>query len=80
MNPNLVEHPVEGQWHFAVATAHGYAATTPVATGLVRSYRYSHPSGRSLVCTTGYVGDHWLCSCGAYGWHADLPEHLRSHG
>lgn len=58
-------HPVETQWHYAILTRHGFTPVTREATGFVRSYRYVHPSGLEIVCTTGVNRDYWTNPNGA---------------
>lgn len=56
---NKVVHPVQGEWHFPILTAAGFKPVTLEGVGFVRSYKYIHEDGRSIVCTTGVNSDRW---------------------
>lgn len=66
------QHPVETQWHYPILTAAGFTPATNSACGFVRSYTYQHPSGVSVVCTTGSSADYWGASDGARGYWGSL--------
>lgn len=67
-------HAVETQWHYPILTGAGFVAETESATGFVRSYCYRHPSGTSVVCTTGTSADYWRASTGDRGYWSELKE------
>jgi hypothetical protein len=56
---NKKVHPVETQWHYKTLTDAGFNPETKEATGFVRKYKYQHPDGRQIVCTTGASADYW---------------------
>lgn len=74
---NKVEHPVEKQWHYATLRQAGFEAVTKSATGLVRSYTYTHGDGREIKCVTGVHGDYWMdTKTGESGYWSNLADHV----
>ena len=73
-------HPVETQWHYNILTKHGFTPSTKEATGLVRSYIYTHLNGYKITAATGYHRDHWVDNLsGDHGLHFSLEEHLEKY-
>jgi len=77
------EHPANTQWHYAPLISHGFEALDKVRTGLVRSYRYIHPDGRTASATTGYSGDYWEARSKndehlGGGWYSSLEPFLKN--
>ena len=75
---NKKVHSVESQWHHPIMAAGGYVPDTKEATGLVRSYSYTHPdTEHSITVTTGYSADHWADEANnAHGYWGSLEGHI----
>lgn len=65
-------HPVETQWHYPLLEAAGFTPETKEASGMVRSYTYTHPDGRTVTASTGVNADHWSSSDGKSGYWSTL--------
>ena len=87
MTPSFEEankkiHKVEDQWHFPILTKFGFKPIQLEAVGFVRSYRYEHPNGRVIVCTTGVNSDRWEEMITQdklrWGYWSELEKHLSS--
>jgi hypothetical protein len=74
---NKAIHKVEDQWHHPILTRYGFTPLTKEATGFVRSYKYMHPSGIVVQCTTGSSSDYWAASTGGRGYWSDLEPFLK---
>lgn len=76
---NKKVHPVEGEWHYPIMARYGFAPETKEAVGFVRSYEYRHPSGHTIVVTTGVSSDYWKDQQDLKtGYWLDLESHLKS--
>lgn len=68
-------HKVEEQWHYPILTRYGFNPVTKEDVGLVRSYKYEHPSGRQITVHTGMSSD-WN-EGEKFGYWSDLEPYLK---